>query len=711
MSHSDLLLEIGCEEIPAKMLARQLIELPAAVEAKLAAARLGHGGVRALGTPRRLAIIVTGLAERQPDLREDVVGPPVSAAFAADGALTKAGQGFAAKNGVAPEAITRREIAGKKGEYAVAVREVIGQPTRALLSQMLAEICAAIAWPKSMRWGWTETTFVRPVQWLVALFGGEVVPFAWAGQTAGRASRGHRFLAPGHIEIPAAANYVDSLRGAKVVVDPAERRATVELELARVARETGTPGMRVRNDDALIAEVIHLGELPTAIAGTFDPAFLEVPEEMIVTSMRTHQRYFALEDAAGKLANRFVTIAATQVRDATVVARGNETVLASRLSDARFFFGEDKKRSFTDWNAKLDHVVFQQKLGDRAKTTGDKLRRLVKIVTARGGSADAIRAAELCKADLASHAVGEFPELQGTMGKHYARVHGETPAVADAIEQHWWPKGQGAALPVSDEAALVAVADRMDTLVGCFATGLVPSGNADPLGLRRAAIGVLQILLDRGPGGAHEVAGAMWNTSPYAWGQSVTAAYGDTLAIAPASLHALRDFMRTRLKGILVDDEGIDALAVDAALAIDGHDTPCDVRIRAKAMSVISADARAVFKRIGNILDDARGKGFGTQREVAEGALAEPAEQALWSAYRARHDAIVTALEQNRYSDAIDQLGQLGSVLAAFFDKGGVMVMAPDATLRENRLALLGQIYDRFAVKVGDFRKLGGSPQ
>ena len=608
---ADLLFEIGCEEVPAKMLAKALADLPAAVEAKLAAARLTWTSVRSLGTPRRIAVIVRGLADRQPDLNEEVVGPPVNAAFAADGSLTKAGQGFAAKNGVAPSiaasGLVKKEVAGKKGMYVVVQRHVVGCETRALLPDLLRDVAAGIAWPKSMRWGWAETTFVRPVQWLVALFGGEVVPLQWAGMTAGRKSRGHRFLSPGWLEIASPDKYVDTLRDAHVVVDPAVRRDLVRAELARIEQETGC---RVRPDDALIDEVINLGEYPVGVSGSFDPAYLEVPAEIIVTAMRTHQRYFAMEDAQGKLAPRFATMMATIVKDPAVVARGNETVLAARLSDAKFFFTEDRKRSFDDWNAKLEGVVFQAKLGDSAKTIGHKIQRIVGIVEALGGSPVAKQAARYAKSDLASFAVNEFPEVQGIMGRHYAKLAGLGDDVATVIDQHWWPKGQGAALPTTDEAALVAIADRMDTVVGCFAVGLEPSGSADPFGLRRAAIGIWQILLDR------------------SWGQH----YARLRQSAETQLVAqgvtlkdpkpLDEFFRARLRGIFVD-HAIPPQDADAALAQDFTD-PVDARARALACAKISKEAREVFKRVANILDDARGKKLAIGSSPDPGKFVQP---------------------------------------------------------------------------------------
>jgi glycyl-tRNA synthetase beta chain len=706
---ADLLFEIGCEEIPARMLARALAELPALVEARLSSARLAHAGVRALGTPRRLAVIVKQLADHQPDLDEEVVGPPVSAALAADGTLTRAGQGFAAKNGVDPSALVKREVAGKKGLYVVALRKVVGQPARGLLPALLAELAGAIAWPKSQRWGWGETTFVRPVQWLVALFGGEVVPVSWAGVTSSRHSRGHRFLANRPVEIATPSAYVEALRAAHVVVDPAVRRDLVRAELSRLERETG---LRVRPDDALLDEVIHLGEYPVGVSGAFDPAYLELPEEIIVTAMRNHQRYFAMEQPGGKLANRFATMMATIVRDPDVVQRGNEYVLASRLADARFFVADDRRKSFEQWNEKLAPVVFQARLGDRAKTIGHKLARIEAIVGAlvERVACDrdvARRAAHLAKADLGSSAVGEFPELQGVMGKHYARLAGFPDGVAVAIEEHYLPRGQGGALPSTVEGALVALADRVDTLVGCFAAGLAPSGSADPFGLRRAAIGVLAILLDRGPGGARFAADTGWPLRTHALIEIASGAYGETLATAAAT-GPLREFFRTRLRGLLVD-EGLAAQDIDVVLGANADD-PCDARLRARAVAVVPPAAREVFKRIANILDDARAKQHAISGDVRPQLFVAPggAEARLWSAFGDRQDRLRGALERRQYRDSFAVLAELGPDVAAFFDRGGVMVMDPDPVLRDNRLSLLQRIHEPFA-QIADFRLLGGA--
>jgi glycyl-tRNA synthetase beta chain len=690
---ADLLFEIGCEEVPAKKLADQLVELPKLVEDRLAKARLAHSGIRAVGTPRRLAVIVKGLIDRQPDINEEVVGPPVSAAFAADGSVTKAGQGFAAKNGVDPATLQKKEVAGKKGQYAVAVRNVIGDDTRKILPALLTDVANAIQWPKSQRWGWSETTFVRPVQWLVALFGGEVVPVGFADLTATRNSRGHRFLAPGPVEIRSPDKYLEALRAAHVIADPDARRTAVQGELANLEKETGC---KVREDQALLDEVIHLGEYPVGVSGHFDPAYLEVPEELIVLAMRTHQRYFAMEDATGKLTNRFATMMATVVKDKTVVAKGNEKVLAARLSDARFFFTEDRKKSFDQWNEKNESVVFQAKLG----SIGQKTRRIEAIASKIAAhleltSTNHVReAANNCKADLRSLAVNEFPELEGLMGRYYAKHFGLDPEVATAIEEHRWPKGQGAALPSTEVGAVLAIADRMDTVVGVFAVGEEPKGGNDPLAVRRAAIGIWQILLARGGG---KWAG-VWNVA--------FEAARESLAYAGVNLRSdgpVREFFLQRLRGILID-QGIPAADADAALA-QRFDDPVDALARARALGRVPKPAREVFKRVANILDDAK------QKEIKPAASIDPSlfakdrtvEQDLHAAVTAAVAREAEPRKQRDYAAVFDSLVQLQPTVAAFFDKGGVMVMDPDEKLRANRLALLQWLITPY-LQIADFR-------
>ncbi|HRC54637.1 MAG TPA: glycine--tRNA ligase subunit beta [Kofleriaceae bacterium] len=710
---ADLLLEIGCEEIPAKFVTRALAELPEMMAARLTEARLSHAGVSVLGTPRRLAVIVRGLAARQVDLSEEVVGPPVSAAFGADGAPTKAGIGFAQKNGVDPAHLGKREVPGKKGLYAVAERHVVGQATPTLLPALLASVVSGISWPKSMRWGWGESTFVRPIQWIVALYGAEVVPFGWAELTSGRMSQGHRFLAPTALEISSASSYTEALRGAFVIVDPEARRDVVRGELSRIERETG---LKVRPDEALIDEVVQLGEYPVGICGEFAREFLEVPEEVIVTAMRTHQRYFAMTDGDGKLAPRFVTLMATVVKDPKVVAAGNQRVLAARLADARFFFTEDQKKPLAEWGAKLESVVFQAKLGEAAKSMGEKVRRVGEIATAiaahvgaAGGVCDAAvvqRAAALCKADLATGIVGEFPELQGVMGMHYARRQGAGEGVALAIAEHYLPKGQGSALPSTVEGAALALADRLDTLVGCFAVGLVPSGSADPFGLRRAALGILQILLLWGPGGERAVDSfpdleALLSMAEHAYGPALNDGQ------RRGGRERLRTYFQARLQ-VLLTDEG---LAPQDAQAVVTQDTVLRIpaarlRERAREVARVPEAARQVFKRIANILDDAEGKGLDVSGSVDPAAFVADAERNLWR--KVEELDIAGVADSDDYGASFGKLRELGPTVAAFFDKGGVMVMDPDPKLRDNRLALLVRIRKPYQ-QIVDFRLLGGA--
>jgi len=713
----ELVFEIGCEEIPARMLARAIADLPGLVRARLDAARLPCRDIVAVGTPRRLTVIVRGLAERQPDLRERVVGPPAGAAFGPDGAPTKAALGFAAKNGVDPATLERGPVDGKKGDYVIATRFVPGQPTLEVLPALLAGLCGALPWPKAMRWGWSEVAFVRPVHWLLALWGAEVVPVAWAGLTAGRTSRGHRFLAPDAFALTRAEDYAARLREAFVIVDPAARREVIAAELGRVERETGD---KVRPDAGLLDEVTNLCEYPVAVWGAFDRAFLEVPEEAIVTAMRNHQRYFAMEDAAGALANRFVTIAGTVTRDGAVVRAGNQRVIASRLSDARFFFGEDRRKDLDGLRTKLDDVVFQAKLG-AARSTGDKVRRIVGIVDALAGRVAseldgrlAHRAAELCKSDLLTGMVGEFPELQGIMGMHYARHQlREEPdwkdhadAVGLAIAEHYMPRGAGAALPTTIAGVLVGIADRIDTLVGCFGTGLEPSGSADPYGLRRAANAILAVNLDLGPGGARHATVGQGGGFPLGLDLMIELAaeqFAGKVEITDTDCGELREFFRGRLRTLLLD-EGLAAADIDAALGVDFDDV-CDARLRARALAVVPAAAREVFKRIANILDDAHHKGLTISGDVQPDRFVadDNVEHRLWRARTDVADRLERAAATGAYRDMFAILVELQPTVAAFFDKGGVMVMDPDPALRDNRLSLLDAVLRPFA-RIADFR-------
>lgn len=688
---ADLLFELGLEEVPAGFLAQGLIDLERLATAALAEDRLGFDRVRVVGTPRRLVLHVSQVADRQQDLSERLVGPPAKAAWDQAGNLTKAGQGFARKNGVDESALERAEVEGRKGEYLVCTREIAGQPATAVLVPLLERLCQAIPWPKSMRWAHREESFVRPVHWLVALLGEEVLPVSFIGMKAGRVSRGHRFLAPAPLEVTSRLDaYVSTLREAFVVVEPETRQETIRAELARIERETGAT---VRPDDALVAEVANLVEYPVAVCGSFDEVYLEVPAEVIVSAMRAHQRYFAMNTTGGELANRFITIAGTVTRDVAVVRAGNERVLAARLADAQFFFREDAKASLEGWAARLADVVFQAKLGSiaaKAQRIGEIARHLA--MATGTDAAHTARAAALCKADLVSHMVGEFPELQGIMGMHYARGGGEPEQVATAIAEHYLPRGAGDALPTSDVGAVVGLADRIDTVVGCFAVGLIPSGSADPYGLRRAALAIISILRDRD-----------WPVrldQLIDWAAVALAERGKVILEAERR-RAVLDFFRTRLRGVLVDT-GLPADCVDAALTAGFEDVP-DVIARAGAVAELRKrpdfePLATAFKRVANIL-----KGAGAGADPDPGRFAEDAERALWAAFTDVRNRVDARLGEADYGQSLQILAELKEPVDRFFD--AVLVMDENEGVRANRLALLGSINATFT-RIADFRQL-----
>jgi glycyl-tRNA synthetase beta chain len=691
---ADLLFEIGSEEIPAGFLARAIDELSALAARRLGEARLEYQALRVMGTPRRLVLVARSVADRQPDVSEQVVGPPAGAAFDSAGAPTKAAVGFARRNGVDVSELSRAEVPGKKGEYVVCTRREAGKPAVEVLPGLLAGLMAELPWPKSMRWASREDSFVRPVHWILALYGDEVLAVEFAGQRAGRMSRGHRFLAPAPIEIHVDAErgedaYQAALRAAFVIVDPDGRRDMIAAELGCIEEELG---VRVRRDASLLGEVTYLVEYPKAVCGTFDASYLELPEEVIVSAMRSHQRYFAMENADGALANRFVTIAGTITRDLDVVKAGNERVLAARLSDAMFFFREDRKRSLDEYAARLGDVVFQARLGSIGAKV-ERIRKTAAELSAEVGLDSALvdRACALCKADLVSQMVFEFPDLQGVMGAHYARLCGEPAEVAAAIREHYLPRGAGDALPGSEVGAVVAIADRIDTLVGCFAVGLAPSGSADPYGLRRAALGILAILLHRG-----------WSVPLSMLVHAAAASLEGKVEVGDESREEVLEFLRTRLKGMLGEDSEADC--VEAALSA-GFDYVPDARARARAVSALRRrpdfePLAVAFKRVANIL-----KG---EMELPEGGprselFALDEERALWAAFGQVESRAAAHLAGGDYTGALAVLAELKEPVDRFFD--AVLVMDKDAGVRGNRLAMLARINATFT-RIADFRQL-----
>jgi glycyl-tRNA synthetase beta chain len=499
-----LLLEIGCEELPSSFVDGAISAIPEIISTRLSALRLTHGIVRALGTARRLAVLVDGLATSQTDLDEEVLGPPESAAFK-DGKPTKAAEAFATKNGVGLADIFVAEVpekaAGAKqkaGRYAALRKVEKGRPARELLGKTLTEVCAAIPFRKSMRWADGDATFGRPVQWLVALFGDELIETSFAGVRAGRETRGHRFLAPAVFSIASPASYESQLLAAHVIVD---RTARARIMMERVVTAAKAAGGVHDPEPYLEDENASLVEEPHIVTGSFDPAFLELPATVIRAVARGHQKYFCVQVDDDTLLPHYLAVVNTAL-DVPSVVKGNDRVMRGRLSDARFFFDEDKKVRLDTRAEKLASIVFHNRLG----TVAEKVSRMgalaAEIALKLGVSQETTRnietAARLCKADLPSLMVGEFPELQGHMGRAYAKHEGQPAAVADAIRDHYRPLGAHDAVAPSDVSAAVALADRLDTLTGCFALGLAPTGAADPFGLRRACIAVLRTLTDAG---------------------------------------------------------------------------------------------------------------------------------------------------------------------------------------------------------------------
>jgi glycyl-tRNA synthetase beta chain len=685
---ADLLFEIGCEEIPAGFLARALEALPQLARERLDAARLTYKEIVAIGAPRRLALAVTGLPVAQPDVSEEITGPPAKAAFDAAGKPTKAAIGFAQKNGVPIEALRVLELPGK-GAYVAATRQLIGAPTATLLPKLLSELARAIPWKKQMRWASFDEAFVRPVHWIVALFGGEVVPLEQYGVKSGRETRGHRFLAPGAVALTGSLeDYKSKLRTAFVVVDGAARRTMIEAELVRVEKESGA---KLRPDATLLDEVTNLVEYPQAVRGSFDEAFLEVPEEVIVSAIRTHLRYFALEGKDGKLVNQFVTIAGTVTKDPALVRAGNEKVIVARLSDARFFFREDQAFGLPRMAEKLAGVVFQKDLG----TVGEKVVRIGKAATAAKLAGVPLasweRAVVLAKADLTSKMVGEFPDLQGVMGRHYARIAKEDAAVADAILEHYLPRGANDALPQGALGSALGIADRMDTIVGCFAVGLGPTGSADAFGLRRAALAVLNLLFARG-----------WNAPLSTLVDDAATNLAGKIKWGAERRTEVLEFFRTRLRGLLVEQKGLAADCVDAALAAGFDDVP-DAAARAAAVAHLRErpdfePLGIAFKRVGNIL-----KGEKPTGEPDRKRFAHASETALWDAFTATRGRVEDWVGKREYDRALNELATLKPAVDKFFDD--VMVMDKDPAVKANRLALLGAVNGTF-LRIADFRQL-----
>jgi len=697
-----LLFEVGTEELPAGAVEPAVEQLRAGVLSGLDAARLAHGEARTYATPRRLTVVVEAVAERSPDATRQALGPPVKAAFGPDGAPTKAATKFAEAQGVPVQAL--RRVQTPKGEYLAAEVTETGRAASALLPGLLGAAVHGIQFKKSMRWGDVEQTFARPVQWLLALHGQEVVPVVFADVKSGRMTLGHRFLSPGPHPIAHPRDYPGLLERAHVMADVARRKERIRGEAAEAARKVGG---RIREDEALLDQVTELVEWPTAVLGTFEERHLDLPPEVLVQEMTSHQRYFPVLDAAGKLLPRFVAISNTPVRDPALSRRGYERVLRSRLTDGRFFFDEDRKVPLASRVPALERVVWQGKLGSYAEKVG-RIRLLAAALTRAVGRPELLevvdRAAFLAKADLTTGMVGEFPELQGIMGREYALASGEPPAVAQAIADHYLPRGASDPVPADDPGALVGMADRLDTLAGLFALGKPPTASADPFGLRRACLGVVHLVLGRG-----------YRLSLDAAVDQALDGVGKKLGLGAApraeAKSQLLEFFRGRIRALWADRARGDV--VEAVLAA-GFDDLLLARARLDAFAQVVGAPDFVplaiaFKRVANIVEK---QGRDVSAEPADPRLfQEPSEKDLARAARDASTEVHRALAAEDAPAALAAARALKGPVDLFFDK--VLVMTDDRPVRENRVRLLREVAQVFA-PLADFSRIqsetGGGP-
>ena len=683
----EFLLEIGTEEIPSRFINPALEKMKELFTALLASGRVTIDAIalQAYGTPRRLVLYAPQLAERQQDISKEVVGPPKKIAFDAEGKPTKAALVFAGKNGIAVENLIVKQT--DKGEYLAARIDETGGDTADWLRQALPGFILSIPFQKTMRWMDKDIRFARPIHWILALWGGAAVPFEVGGIKSGNLSRGHRFMSPGSFLVKDFKSYQSQSEPNFVVIDPQVRKQRIVKQTEELAKARGGA---VLEDQGLVDEVANLVEFPVPITGSFDKDFLRIPKEVLIMAMREHQRYFSVVDKQGGLLPCFITISNTRAVDMDVVRAGNERVLAARLSDAAYFFDHDLKVPLADRVDGLKKVTYQEKLG----TIYDKIERVKKLsvylASILGADAKAAeRAAYLCKADLLTGIVGEFPKLQGVMGSHYARLAGEDSLVADAIAGHYQPRYAGDTLPATLEGACVGMADRIDTIAGCFAVGLIPSGSEDPYGLRRQSVAILSILFDRSK---RLVLSALISEACDGLGLK----NNDTLRVRSETL----DFLQQRLAGMLVN-EGLRSDVVDAALSVN-FDDPLIAKEKVKALDFwrISEDYQPLvtaLKRAGNIIP----KGFaGT---VSEGRLNLDEEKTLYTSYIQIKDQVAGKIMKLDFRGALADIASLRKPVDAFFNK--VMVMDKDPAVKENRLALLAGITGLFS-QIADFSRL-----
>ena len=692
----NLLLEIRTEEIPAGYIEPALTALLSNLLEKLRDARIDHGGAGILGTPRRLAVEVRKVSTKQKPLTAEIVGPPKTVGFDDKGHPTIAAEKFAEKVGIPVNKLGIKET--KKGLYLFARKTGKGLPTKTLLKSILPDVIVSIPFPKTMRWADLEIAFARPIRSILALFGSAVVSFQIENIKSGRHTFGHRFMCSGKIKIPDSGDYIEAMRTAYVIVDINERKTMVESEISETAARLGGT---VLPDRELVDIVKNLIEYPAVVAGKFDKKFLGLPREILITAMREHQKYFAVIDKHNNLMPWFIAVNNTPAKNMPLVAKGHERVLRARLEDAQFFYKSDLNTPVDAWMDKLHGVLFQARLGSMHE-------KVVRIETLSAYLTDALafgsdlkkytlRAARLCKTDLVTQVVGEFPKLQGVMGKIYAAATGESDGVASAIEEHYRPIYSGGPLPETLAGAVLGIADKIDSICGCFSIGLLPTGASDPYALRRQGIGIVQIILDKGFSFSlrrliEQSADLFKEKSAQKIDDVVENVYG---------------FLRNRIAQLLAD-EGFQKDLISAVVSVSADNVP-SVWNRVRALATLKTEPdfeplAVAFKRVANIIKQARQTGTeNVTGEVDERLFQDDCESALLGAYRNVQQKVKENLQDGHFDQALLDIASLRNFVDTFFD--GVMVLTEDDLLRKNRLALLDRIARLFET-FADFSKI-----
>ena len=691
-----LLLEIGTEEIPAGYIVPALEAMSATLSKKLTNARIDHGRLQIFGTPRRLAVTVEDVAPKQKSVKSEVIGPPANIGFDDNGKPTMAGQKFAEKVGIPVTKLTIKKT--PKGEYLAAQKSERGLASKTLLKEILPSVILSAPFPKKMRWAGLDIEFARPIHNILALLGESVVSFNLGNLKSSRYTHGHSFMAPAKIKLNNPDEYLDKLRAAHVVADIQERKKILEEKITAVAGELSG---RILPDEELVDINNNLVEYPIPVAGKFDTEFLQVPDEVLINAMREHQKYFSVVDGNNNLMPCFIAVNNTAARDLALSATGHQRVIRARLADAQFFYQGDLEVTNDQRVEKLRKVLFQAELGTVFEKS-ERVAGIAEVLAATIGKGDelkkqVIRAAQLSKSDLVSQVVGEFPKLQGVMGRIYAGLAGEAADVAAAIEEHYRPVYSGAPLPQTLVGAIVSIADKMDSICGCFSVGLIPTGASDPYALRRQGIGIVQIMNDKGFSFPLR---DLIRCSLEQFGEKGASEINERV-------EKVYTFLQNRISHLLAE-EGFSRDVIAAIVSVSVDDVP-NVRNRVKALESLKArpdfEPLAIgFKRVVNIIRKSGQAEEGAAPETVKVSLFEhDSEGALLDKFKAVDEKVSEAMANNSFDQALVEVASLKDAVDRFFD--GVMVMAEDAAIRRNRLALLGQIAALFA-KFADFSKL-----